>query len=87
MSRVGSTIESLRKFNQIQGETIGTLEAYERSVSGWDSAEARLSGYSRGYASELGYLRLRRTKLDLAIASMEKYARRAISLTDDQWQT
>jgi hypothetical protein len=77
---VNSTIDGLKRFNEIQDEVIGHLEAYERVVSGWDSAEVRLSGYRNGYASELGYLRERRVKLDLAIASMEKYAEKATHL-------
>jgi hypothetical protein len=82
VANVNSTIDSLKRFNQLQGEVIGHLEAYERAVSGWNSAEVRLSGYRNGYASELGYLRERRVKLNVAIASMEKYALNAHHLAD-----
>ena len=73
MADVVSTIAGLKRFNRLQNDLIGDLEAYERIVAGQDAPEGALCGYCNGYAAELGYLKERRTKLDLAISSVERY--------------
>lgn len=73
---VRKTIETLRQCNQARAEVIVKLRDYQKVKSGITvSREDSLAGYRNGYAAELEYLGLRRSRVELLIESVERYDR------------